>query len=193
MHESRVNGMPWDLTSRGACLDGNRTSDREYRAVRKKFKNFLDMCKNPEVCCELALQPINAFELDAAILFSDILTIPDAFGLGVRFEENIGPVFQNPIESKIDKGKGPVSTVLISNGKLKRGDFFICGDTPDKVCDRISDMVVDTYLSSEDPATRVACETLTTTNKVVLAGEVRGPEINKILTHLFIEIGRAHV
>ena len=49
---------------------------------------------------------------------------------------------------------------------------------PDKVCDRISDMVVDTYLSSE-PQSRVACETLTTTNKVVLAGETRGPEIKK--------------
>ena len=49
---------------------------------------------------------------------------------------------------------------------------------PDKVCDRISDMVVDTYLSAE-PQSRVACETLTTTNKVVLAGEVRGPEIKK--------------
>ena len=73
----------------------------EYRAVRKNFKNFLDMCKSPEVCCELALQPINAFKLDAAILFSDILTIPDAFGLGVQFVENEGPVFQNPIE-KVD-------------------------------------------------------------------------------------------
>ena len=49
---------------------------------------------------------------------------------------------------------------------------------PDKVCDRISDMVVDTYLAAE-PQARVACETLTTTNKVVLAGEVRGPEIKK--------------
>ena len=74
----------------------------EYRAVRKNFKNFLDMCKNPEVCCELALQPINAFKLDAAILFSDILTIPDAFGLGVQFVENEGPVFQNPIEKVND-------------------------------------------------------------------------------------------
>lgn len=73
----------------------------EYRAVRKNFKNFLDMCKNPEVCCELALQPIKAFKLDAAILFSDILTIPDAFGLGVKFVENEGPIFQNPIE-KVD-------------------------------------------------------------------------------------------
>ena len=74
----------------------------EYRAVRKKFKNFLDMCKNPEVCCELALQPINAFNLDAAILFSDILTIPDALGLGVKFLEGEGPVFDNPIKISKD-------------------------------------------------------------------------------------------
>ena len=74
----------------------------EYRAVRKKFKNFLDMCKNPEVCCELALQPIDAFNLDASILFSDILTIPDAFGLGVEFLEGEGPVFNNPIKTTQD-------------------------------------------------------------------------------------------
>ena len=74
----------------------------EYRAVRKKFSNFLDMCKNPDVCCELALQPINAFDLDAAILFSDILTIPDALGLGVNFVENEGPVFNNPINNSKD-------------------------------------------------------------------------------------------
>ena len=74
----------------------------EYRAVRKNFKNFLDMCKNPEVCCELALQPINAFNLDAAILFSDILTIPDALGLGVKFLEGEGPVFDNPIKVSKD-------------------------------------------------------------------------------------------
>ena len=74
----------------------------EYRAVRKKFKNFLDMCKNPEVCCELALQPINAFELDSAILFSDILTIPDAMGLDVKFLEGEGPVFGNPVKTAKD-------------------------------------------------------------------------------------------
>ena len=51
---------------------------------------------------------------------------------------------------------------------------------PDKVCDKISDMIVDTYIS-KDPYSRVACETLTTTNRVVLAGEVRGPEIDKEL------------
>ena len=74
----------------------------EYRAIRKKFKNFLDMCKNPEVCCELALQPLDAFKLDAAILFSDILTIPDALNLGVSFIENEGPVFKNPISTASD-------------------------------------------------------------------------------------------
>ena len=74
----------------------------EYRAVRKNFKNFLDMCKEPEICCELALQPINAFELDSAILFSDILTIPDAMGLDVNFLEGEGPVFGNPIKTAQD-------------------------------------------------------------------------------------------
>ena len=74
----------------------------EYREIRSKFKNFLDMCKNPEVCCELALQPIKAFNLDAAILFSDILTIPDALGLDVEFIENEGPVFKKSIKSVKD-------------------------------------------------------------------------------------------
>ena len=74
----------------------------EYRKIRSKFKNFLDMCKDPEVCCELALQPIEAFSLDAAILFSDILTIPDALGLKVKFVEKEGPIFENPIKSVDD-------------------------------------------------------------------------------------------
>ena len=71
----------------------------EYRKIRSKFKNFLDMCKDPDVCCELALQPIERFNLDASILFSDILTIPDAFNLGVEFKEGEGPVFKNPIRT----------------------------------------------------------------------------------------------
>ena len=96
LRKEKLNTPPiWYMRQAGRYMP-------EYRKVRKKFKNFLDMCKNPDVCCELALQPIEAFQLDAAILFSDILTIPDAFGLSVRFEENIGPVFQNPIESTID-------------------------------------------------------------------------------------------
>ena len=66
---------------------------------------------------------------------------------------------------------------------MKKNNYLFTSESvseghPDKVCDRISDMVVDTYLS-KDPLSRVACETLTTTNKVVLAGEIRGPEIKK--------------
>ena len=74
----------------------------EYRAVRSNFKNFLDMCKTPEVCCELVLQPIERYDFDAAIIFSDILTIPDALGLGVSFVEGKGPIFSNPIKRPED-------------------------------------------------------------------------------------------
>ena len=69
----------------------------EYQAIRKDYKNFLDMCKKPETCAELAMQPIDRFNLDASILFSDILTIPDAFNLGLAFHEGEGPKFSNPI------------------------------------------------------------------------------------------------
>ena len=74
----------------------------EYRAVRSNFKNFLDMCKTPDVCCELVLQPIERYDFDAAIIFSDILTIPDALGLGVSFVEGKGPIFSNPIKRPED-------------------------------------------------------------------------------------------
>ena len=69
----------------------------EYQNIRKHYKNFLDMCKEPKTCAELALQPIERYRLDASILFSDILTIPDAFNLGLSFSEGEGPRFANPI------------------------------------------------------------------------------------------------
>ncbi|HIK81067.1 MAG TPA: uroporphyrinogen decarboxylase, partial [Porticoccaceae bacterium] len=59
----------------------------EYRQVRSKAGDFMSLCKNTELACEVTLQPLERFELDAAILFSDILTIPDAMGLGLYFEE----------------------------------------------------------------------------------------------------------
>jgi len=73
----------------------------EYRAARKRAGNFLNLCKSPELACEVTLQPIDRYELDAAILFSDILTIPDSLGLGLQFSEGEGPSFTNPI-SNID-------------------------------------------------------------------------------------------
>ena len=71
----------------------------EYRAIRKKAGDFLSLCKSPELACEVTMQPIERFDLDAAILFSDILTIPDAMGLGLYFVEGEGPKFKNPIKN----------------------------------------------------------------------------------------------
>jgi uroporphyrinogen decarboxylase len=72
----------------------------EYRATRAKAGSFLDLCKNPELACEVTLQPLARFPLDAAILFSDILTIPDAMGLGLYFGEGEGPKFERPIRDR---------------------------------------------------------------------------------------------
>ena len=74
----------------------------EYREVRAQAGDFMSLCKNPELACEVTLQPLRRFELDAAILFSDILTIPDAMGLGLYFETGEGPRFKKPVTSKAD-------------------------------------------------------------------------------------------
>lgn len=74
----------------------------EYRASRAKAGGFMDLCRNPELCCEVTLQPLTRYGLDAAILFSDILTVPDAMGLGLRFVEGEGPVFDRPVQTAAD-------------------------------------------------------------------------------------------
>ena len=74
----------------------------EYREVRQQAGSFLDLCKNTELACEVTLQPLRRFDLDAAILFSDILTIPDAMGLGLYFAEGEGPKFERPLRSHAD-------------------------------------------------------------------------------------------
>ena len=74
----------------------------EYRAVRARAGGFLDLCKNTELATEVTLQPIDRFGLDAAILFSDILTVPDAMGLGLYFAEGEGPKFACPLQSEAD-------------------------------------------------------------------------------------------
>ena len=66
----------------------------EYRASRTKAGSFMDLCMNPELACEVTMQPLERYPLDAAILFSDILTIPDAMGLGLYFEAGEGPRFK---------------------------------------------------------------------------------------------------
>ena len=74
----------------------------EYRATRAKAGSFMQLCMNPELACEVTLQPLARFPLDAAILFSDILTIPDAMGLGLSFSEGEGPQFARPVRSATD-------------------------------------------------------------------------------------------
>jgi uroporphyrinogen decarboxylase len=69
----------------------------EYRATRAQAGSFLALAKNPELACEVTLQPLRRFDLDAAILFSDILTVPDAMGLGLYFAEGEGPKFERPV------------------------------------------------------------------------------------------------
>ena len=74
----------------------------EYLRVRKQAGSFMDLCTNPELACEVTMQPLERFPLDAAILFSDILTIPDAMGLGLYFETGEGPRFKKPVRSAAD-------------------------------------------------------------------------------------------
>ncbi len=80
----------------------------EYRATRARAGSFMDLCRNAELCCEVTLQPLERFRLDAAILFSDILTIPDAMGLGLTFAEGEGPRFSRPLSNAADIDQLPI-------------------------------------------------------------------------------------
>jgi uroporphyrinogen decarboxylase len=74
----------------------------EYRATRQQAGSFLDLCKNAELACEVTMQPLRRYPMDAAILFSDILTVPDAMGLGLYFEEGEGPRFRKTVRTEAD-------------------------------------------------------------------------------------------
>ena len=74
----------------------------EYRATREKAGSFMDLCKNADLACEVTLQPLERYPLDAAILFSDILTIPDAMGLELTFTTGEGPKFNKPVRTEAD-------------------------------------------------------------------------------------------
>jgi uroporphyrinogen decarboxylase len=80
----------------------------EYRATRERAGGFLAMCTTPEIACEITLQPVDRYPLDAAILFSDILTIPHAMNLGLEFEAGEGPKFERPVRNAADIARLPV-------------------------------------------------------------------------------------
>ncbi|HEY7773134.1 MAG TPA: uroporphyrinogen decarboxylase [Marinagarivorans sp.] len=84
----------------------------EYRASRASAGSFMDLCMNPERACEVTLQPLERYPLDAAILFSDILTIPDAMGLGLYFETGEGPKFKKTVATAADVDALPVVNTL---------------------------------------------------------------------------------
>ena len=71
----------------------------EYRETRAQAGDFMSLCRNPELACEVTMQPLRRYKLDAAILFSDILTVPDSMGLGLYFVTGEGPKFKNPVQS----------------------------------------------------------------------------------------------
>ena len=83
----------------------------EYNATRKRAGSFLGLAKNPDYCTEVTLQPLDRFALDAAILFSDILTIPDAMGLGLFFADGEGPKFERTVRTEDDVRKLPVANM----------------------------------------------------------------------------------
>jgi uroporphyrinogen decarboxylase len=77
----------------------------EYRETRAQAGDFLTLCKTPDLACEVTLQPLRRFDLDAAILFSDILTVPDAMDLGLYFSTGEGPRFERPVRCQADIDK----------------------------------------------------------------------------------------
>ncbi|AHG78999.1 Uroporphyrinogen decarboxylase [Mannheimia varigena USDA-ARS-USMARC-1388] len=80
----------------------------EYKATRAEAGDFMSLCRNADLACEVTLQPLRRYELDAAILFSDILTIPDAMGLGLSFGAGEGPKFARPVQSLADVNNLPI-------------------------------------------------------------------------------------
>mgnify|MGYP002725448648 FL=1 len=95
MHEPVDVTPVWMMRQAGRYLP-------EYKATRAQAGSFMDLCKNPELACEVTIQPLERFPLDAAILFSDILTVPDAMGLGLYFAEGEGPNFERPVRTADD-------------------------------------------------------------------------------------------
>ena len=96
-----LQGQPVDKTPVWVMRQAGRYLP-EYREVRAKAGDFMTLCTTPELAAEVTMQPLRRFDLDAAIIFSDILTIPDAMGLGLHFVTGEGPKFTNVIKSAAD-------------------------------------------------------------------------------------------
>jgi uroporphyrinogen decarboxylase len=133
----------------------------EYRALRAQAGSFLNLCKTPELACEVTLQPLRRFALDAAIVFSDILTIPDALGLGLHFVEGEGPRLQKPIRTFHDLSALPCNLQEI------QGNLSYVSETVQRVCQALqhrlpvigfagSPWTLATYMVEGGPSERFA-------------------------------------
>lgn len=105
-----LTGEPVDVTPVWMMRQAGRYLP-EYRATRKQAGDFMSLCQSPELACEVTLQPLRRYAMDAAILFSDILTIPDAMGLGLYFSEGEGPRFRKTIRTPADVEQLPIPDV----------------------------------------------------------------------------------
>ena len=110
-------GEPVDVTPVWMMRQAGRYLP-EYRATRQQAGDFMSLCQNPELACEVTLQPLRRYAMDAAILFSDILTIPDAMGLGLYFSEGEGPRFHKTVRNEKDVAALPVLNVAKDLGDV---------------------------------------------------------------------------
>ena len=102
IYQEKVDRTPiWIMRQAGRYLP-------EYLRTKEKAGGFMGLIRNPELACEVTLQPLKRYPLDSAILFSDILVVADMFNMSLRFEEKKGPIFDNPIRTEKDLNKLPI-------------------------------------------------------------------------------------
>ena len=101
IYQEDINRTPiWIMRQAGRYLP-------EYIKTKNQAGGFMSLIRNPELACEVTMQPLKRYSLDSAILFSDILVVADIFNMQLRFEEKVGPVFDNPIRTESDYNKLP--------------------------------------------------------------------------------------
>lgn len=105
----------------------------EYRALRQRVPDFMSLCKTPELACEATLQPLQRFDLDAAILFSDILTIPDAMGVGLQFVTAEGPKILRPVRTRQDAIALPIIDPIQDTGYVMEAVKLIRHELADRI------------------------------------------------------------
>ena len=103
IYQEDINRTPiWIMRQAGRYLP-------EYIKTKNQAGGFMSLIRNPELACEVTMQPLKRYSLDSAILFSDILVVADIFNMQLRFEEKVGPVFDNPIRTESDYNKLPTA------------------------------------------------------------------------------------